>query len=129
MIKPGEWYTPKLWKRFCVRKVAELPSPSVFPTRKWGQTGFRPIMAEVERENGTKALWFPYYIGPVGREKYVEYAPVLSGEEFLALLQEAIGQDFFSERFLGELESAIAKVRETRWPSIPRDATEKDDGN
>ena len=106
MIKPGEWHRAKYWGRFHINKVAELPEPVVFDTPQWGKSSFRPTIAEIQWENGNKELWFPYYIGPVGKERFGQYAAMMAEKEFLALLREAIRQQFFSEEFLSDLGKA-----------------------
>ncbi len=111
MIQPGETRTMRSWGRFNVLRVAELPEPSVIDTRRWGKISLRPTIAEIEWESGAKQLWFPYYMGPVGKERYRQDAPMMSGEEFLALLRESMKQKFFSEAFLDRLEGLIAEAR------------------
>jgi len=111
MIKPGEWHTVKYWGKFRINKVAELPQPLTFDTPQWGQTSFRPTITEIEWQDGNKEFWFPYYIGPSGKEKYGQYAPMMGEKELLALLQEAIRQKFFSIEFLSELVKAISETK------------------
>ena len=116
MIKPGESLSMRPWGRFNVLRVAELPEPSVIDTRRWGRVSFRPTITEIEWEGGVKQLWFPQYAGPVGKERYRQEAPIMSGEEFLALLRESMKQRIFSEAFLDRLEGLIAEARAALRP-------------
>lgn len=115
MIKPGEWHRAKYWGRFHINKVAELPEPAVFDTPQWGKSSFRPTITEIQWENGNKELWFPYYIGPVGKERFGQYAAMIAEKEFLALLREAIRQQFFSEEFLSDLGKATRGEETNRY--------------
>ncbi len=128
MIQPGETRTMRHWGRFNILRVAELPEPSVIDTRKWGQISFRPTIAEIEWESGAKQLWFPHYMGPVGKERYRQDAPMMSGEEFLALLRESMKQRFFSAVFLDRLEGLIAEARGGFRPGGD-DSASLDDGH
>ncbi len=116
MIQPGESRTMRPWGRFNVLRVAELPEPSVVDTRRWGRISFRPTITEIEWESGTKQLWFPQYTGPVGRERYRQDAPIMSGEEFLSLLRESMKQRIFSEAFFDRLEGLIDEARAALRP-------------
>ncbi len=127
MIKPGEWHRARYWGRFHINKVAELPEPVLFDSPQWGKSSFRPTIALINWEEGNnarpplfslfppqkfrgikenKVLWFPYWIGTVGKERFGGGAPMISEEEFLALLREAMRQQFFSEEFLSDLGKA-----------------------
>jgi len=112
MIKPNEWHEAKYWGKFHINKVAELPQPIIFETPRWGRTSFRPTIAEIQWEDGHKELWFPYYIGPAGKERFGQYAPMMAESELLVLLREAIKQNFFSREFLSLLAEAITEARQ-----------------
>ena len=109
MIKPGQWRKAKYWGKFRINKVAEPPDPMVFDTPQWGRTRFRPTIAEIQWENGSKEFWFPYWIGPEGKERYGQYAPMINEDTLLALLEEGIRQEFFSQVFLSALGEAVAE--------------------
>jgi hypothetical protein len=108
VISPGEWHTARQRGRFLVKKVAELPKPVTSYTDKWGETSFRPVMAEIQWKDGNKEFWLPYYIGPLGKEKYGQYAPMIGERELVMLLQEAIQQGLFSKESLQQLGTAVA---------------------
>ena len=130
MIEPGESRVVRPWGRFNVLRVAELPEPSVIETPRWGSISFRPTITEIECENGGKQLWFPHYMGAVGRERYRQDAPMMNGEEFLLLLRESMHQRFFSEAFLNRLEGLIAEARAALRPGGDDSAsTDDDDGD
>lgn len=109
MIKLGEKHRTKYYGHFTIKKVAELPKPLVYETKQWGKTAFRPVLAQIEWQDGKKEYWLPYWIGPVGKERYGQYAPMMEERELLSLLQEAIKQKFFSKRFLSKLSSQISQ--------------------
>jgi hypothetical protein len=108
MIKPGDRRKAKFYGQYLVKKVAELPKPLVYDTKQWGKTSFRPTIAKIEWEDGHKEFWFPYWIGPVGKERYGQYAPMMAEKELLSLLGEAMRQKFFSKRFMSQLAKEIA---------------------
>jgi len=111
VIKPGEWHEARVWGRFHINKVAELPQPVIFDTARWGpRTSFRPVIAEIEWQNGNKEFWFPYWIGPEGKERYAQYSPMMGEEELLALLREAMDQQFFGQVFLSQLAQAASQA-------------------
>ena len=128
MIQPGDSYVIRPWGRFNVLRVAELPEPSVIDTRRWGRISFRPTITEIECEDGAKQLWFPHYMGTVGRERYRQEASMMNGEEFLALLRESMKQRFFSEAFLNRLEGLIAEARVALGPGGDDSTSTDDDG-
>ncbi len=107
MIKPGEWHKAKHWGRFLINRVVELPEPAISYTEKWGETSFRPVLAEIQWENGTRQFWLPYYIGPIGKERYAQFAPMVSEVQFMGLLTQAISQGFFSQEGLSQLAAVI----------------------
>lgn len=127
MIEPGEWRQAKYWGWYHINKVVELPEPVVFDTPQWGQTRFRPTIAEIQWENGNKEFWFPYWIGPVGKERFGQYAPMLSEKQLLALLREAIDQEFFSREFLSQLGERLWSGEEGDRASAERQGGEAHD--
>ena len=110
MIKPGQWRKAKYWGRFRINKVAEPEKPLISDTPQWGRTRFRPTISEIQWENGNKEFWFPYWIGSEGKERYGQYAPMISENVFLALFKEAIRQQFFSQKFLSALRETITEA-------------------
>ena len=98
------------WGRFFINKVVELPQPVISHTDKWGETWFCPVLAEIQWENGAREFWFPYYIGPVGKERYAQFAPMVSESQFVELVRGAITQGFFSSESLGQLTASIAQA-------------------
>jgi hypothetical protein len=119
VINPGDWHKASHRGRFLVKKVAELPQPAVSHTEKWGETSFRPVLAEIQWENGAREFWFPYYIGTVGKERYAQFAPMVSETQFFELMEGAIDQGFFSHEALARLETVVARTihKQTVLPS------------
>jgi hypothetical protein len=107
MIKPGEKRIAKYYGHYTVKKVAELPKPLVYDTEQWGRTAFRPVLAQIEWGDGKKEYWLPYWIGPEGKERYGQYAPMMRERELFSLLTEAIRQKFFRKRYLTKLMDTI----------------------
>jgi hypothetical protein len=111
VIKAGEKHRTKYYGHFTVKKVAELPEPLVYETKQWGKTVFRPVLAQIEWQDGKKEFWLPYWIGPVNKERYGQYAPMMGERELLLLLLEAIKQKFFSKKFLSKLSAQINNMQ------------------
>ena len=109
MIKVGQRREAKYWGEYYINKVAELPKPEISYTPQWGRTCFRPTIAEIQWENGKKVFWFPYWIGPEGKERFGQYAPMIEERLLLALFKEAITQEFFSPSFLSDLAEALSE--------------------
>ena len=53
-------------------------------------------------------FWFPYWMVVGGKEKYGQFAPMIGEKALLELLEDAIRQDFFSDKFLYGLNKAIS---------------------
>jgi len=112
MIKPGEKKEAKYYGYYTIKKVAQLPKPVVYNTKQWGRTAFRPVLAQIEWEDGKKEYWLPYWIGPEGKERYGQYAPRMGEKELFSLLTEAIKQKFFGKRCLSKLMETIEQYLE-----------------
>jgi len=111
MIKVGQQKKARYWGKFTVRKVARLEKPVECHCQDIGTAMFDPTIAKIEWEappsQDKHEFWFPYWITIGGKEKYGQFAPMIGDGALLELLQEAIGQGFFSDEFLQGLKKAI----------------------
>lgn len=111
MIVAGQEKKAKYWGRFKVQKVARLKNPVECHCEEIGTALFDPTIVKIEWEKSPSddkhELWFPYWITIGGKEKYGQFAPMIGEGGLLELLEDAIGQDFFSRSFLQGLDRVI----------------------
>jgi hypothetical protein len=112
MIKVGQKKKAKYWGNFIVRRVAQLKKPVECRSKEIGTALFNPTLVQIDWEippsEDMHEFWFPYWITIGGKERYGQFAPMIGENALLGLLQEAIGQDFFSTAFLESLGKAIS---------------------
>ena len=108
MIKVGQRKRVK-WGSFAVEKVAMLPVPAQVHSQEGGEALFSPTLVRIVWDNDfPHRFWFPYWITMSGKERYGQFAPMMTEDNLLHLLQEAIRQDFFTLSFLDGLSKTIA---------------------
>ena len=87
--------------------MARLKKPVECHNPEQGTVFFDPTIIQIEWERSPSEdkheFWFPYWMIIGGKRKYGQFAPMLE------LMQDAIGQDFFSESFLKGLRESISK--------------------
>ena len=109
MIKVGQRKHAKYWGSFTVEKVAMLSKPVKLKSEVVGRVLFNPTLVKIVWDkNFSHEFWFPYWITTYGKEKYGQFAPMMTEDNLLDLLQEAIRQDFFTEIFLRQLSKTIS---------------------
>jgi len=112
MIKVGQESKAKYWGKYTVKKVARPKKPVECHNIEQGVVFFEPTIVQLEWENPPSEdkhdFWFPYWMTIEGKEKFGQYAPMIGEKTLLELLQDAIGQGFFSEKFLNDLRRAIS---------------------
>lgn len=113
MIREGEEKTAKYWGKFRVKKVARLMKPVICYSQEIGEALFNPTLVKIEWESvpsdDKHEFWFPYWICIKGKERYGQYAPMIGEPSLLELLGDAIGQGFFSDDFLRQLDKYITE--------------------
>jgi hypothetical protein len=108
MIKVGHKGKAKYWGSYEVLKVAQLKKPIPLHSKELGDVMFKPALVKIKWEDGSKEFWCcPYWIGPSGKERFAQYAAMVSERALSGLLLEAIEEDFFSRRFLVRLAKVI----------------------
>jgi hypothetical protein len=114
MIKEGEQHKARYWGNFTVKKVARLAKPVACYSDVKGKALFEPTLVEIEWEKAPSAdkneFWFPYWISWIdidGKERYGQGAPMIDEATLLELLQKAIKEGFFSNKFLHQLHKTI----------------------
>jgi len=107
MIKEGQQKRAKYWGKFIVKKVAQLKHPVPSHSNEVDETLFSPTLVQIEWENGGHEFWFPHWITIKGKERYGQYAPMMSESSLLELLQEGIRRGFFGDNFLHQLQGTI----------------------
>jgi len=93
--------------------VARLKKPVECHNPEQGTVFFDPTIIQIEWERSPSEdkheFWFPYWMIIGGKRKYGQFAPMIGEKSLLELMQDAIGQDFFSESFLKGLRESISK--------------------
>lgn len=120
MIKEGHRSKAADWGKYTAKKVARLNKPVVCHSKVKGKALFNPVIVKLEWDNppsdDKNEFWFPYWITWADindKERYGQYAPMIGEGALLELLEDAIRQDFFSDKFLNGLNRAISsKLRE-----------------
>jgi hypothetical protein len=111
MIQVGQKKKAKYWGDFSVSKVARLKKPVECQCEEVGTALFDPTIVKIQWEkppsDDKHEFWFPYWIAIGGKEKYGQFAPMIGEKALLELLEDAIGQDFFTKIFLEGLDRAI----------------------
>ncbi|MFC1909299.1 hypothetical protein ACFLXD_05560 [Chloroflexota bacterium] len=112
MIKVGQRSKAKYWGNYSVKKVARPMKPVECHNSEQGVVFFEPTIVQLEWEKPPSEdkheFWFPYWMTIEGKEKFGQYAPMIGEKTLLELFQDAIGQGFFSEKFLNGLRKAIS---------------------
>jgi len=113
MIEVGQKSKAKYWGKYNVKKVAHLKKPVECHNDEQGVVFFEPTIVQLEWEKSPSGdnneFWFPYWMIIDGKEKYAQFAPMIGEKALLELLQDAMGQDFFSDEFLQNLKKTIDK--------------------
>ena len=120
MIKEGYRSKATKWGNYTVKKVVRLNKPVECFSQEKGKALFNPTMVKLEWDippsDDKNEFWFPYWITWAdidGKERYGQYSPMIGEGALLELLEGAITDDFFSGRFLVDLNKAILnKLRE-----------------
>ena len=108
MIEEGYKGRAKYWGSYEVLKVAKLPKPIPLHSDELGHVLFKPTLVKIRWETGDEEFWScPYWIVREGKERFAQYASMLSEHDLGELLSEAIKQNFFSKRFLSRLAKVI----------------------
>jgi hypothetical protein len=111
MIIAGQQKKAKYWGNFEVKKVAKLNEPVECLCEDIGTAYFNPTLVKIQWEKppsiDNNEFWFPYWITIGGKEKYGQFAPMIGEEALLELVQDAVRQDFFSEKFLTRLQKVV----------------------
>lgn len=111
MIRAGQRKKAKYWGSFTVEKVAMLSKPVQVHSDEVDRALFNPTLVKIKWDANEfhHEFWFPYWIAINGaKEKYGQFAPMMSEDALLELLKEAIGQGFFTRSFLSQLHKATA---------------------
>lgn len=121
-LKVGDTVTPKykgeIIAEYKVIGIAKLGEPRHYITTTVGEEVFNPTIVLLEATTdaypelgkGHKEVWFPYWITRQDKERYGQFAPMLTEKVFLELLKEAIKQGFFSKDFLKDLAYELEGV-------------------
>jgi hypothetical protein len=114
MIKEGQEKKATYWGNFRVKKVAQLKKPMVCYSDVKGKALHEPTLVKIEWEKAPSAdkheFWFPYWITWAdidGRQRYGQGAPMIGEASLLELLEKAIQEEFFSNKFLHQLHRSI----------------------
>ncbi len=107
MIKEGELRRTKYWGPYKVLKVVEIDTPEIAESAETGKAIFKYTLAKIRWSDGKCDFWFPYWVTIKGKERYGQYAPMLSEGSLLNLLQKAINGGFFSKTFLNKLNKTV----------------------
>jgi hypothetical protein len=113
MIKVGHKTKIKYWGNYTVERIAQLKKPVECYSEEIGAALFHPTIVKISWEKPPSKdmheFWFPYWMTIRGKEKYGQFAPMIGENALLELIEEAIGQDFFSKGFLSSLDKTISE--------------------
>ena len=108
MIKEGQQRRTRYWGEYEVAKIVQLETPEVAHGTEVGKALFRYTLVQIHwKGDGGYNFWFPYWATIKGKERYGQYAPMMSEGSLLELLQKAIRREFFSDNFLYRLQKTI----------------------
>ena len=109
MIKEGQQSKTRYWGEYEVIKVVQLKAPESAHSAEVGEALFKYTLVQIRwKGDGGYNFWFPYWTTIKDKERYGQYAPMMSEDSLLELLQEAMRKEFFSENFLHQLHKTIA---------------------
>ena len=115
MIKEGYRSKAKDWGNYTAKKVINLRKPVECYSKNKGKALFNPTIVKLEWDNppskDKNEIWFPYWITWTeinNKERYGQYSPMIGEKALLELLEGAIKQDFFTDKFLIGLNKAIS---------------------
>ena len=104
------WY--KGIHEWTVKKVATLKKPVEWEDKEQGHVKYEPKIMKLESPSLGEVLWFPYWLSTnntQGKFKWGQRPPMLEESVLFELIQEAIRQDMFSQKFLRNLKEEILK--------------------
>jgi len=108
MIKEGEQRKTRYWGEYEVTKVVQLEEPELAYSAVVGEARRKYTFVQIRwKADGQYKLWFPYWVTIKGKERYGQYAPMMSEASLLELLDKAIRKEFFSQNFLNQLRKTI----------------------
>ena len=107
----GQKSKTKYWGDRTYKKIARLKKPVECYNPEQGTVYFDPMIIQIEWDTPPSGdrheLWFPYWMVIDGKRKYGQFAPMIGENSLLELLEDAIGQGFFTRNFLQGLDKAI----------------------